>query len=236
MAAEFLPTDEYTGIPLAIYPSVVGGREDDHHAFFEHEDWRLQGLGGKAIRHCRLQRVKRTLHERYHDFYREHERPLPTNDIDRFFVTIWAIADYLPRTAVDVSGSAPIFRQLDDSTYQYIRSHKLRQQRGTAWSTGVFLMNVVLGQNLDHVRDTHVDEFLHTPHPRRRRALGHLLIAEAIRVGVEPIEAPYRKAWRDRLIAPRRPDDPVACVQQAFNGHTADYFDMLTMRLTTSVA
>lgn len=233
---EIIPMDEASMLPLPIYPVMVPGRSDWHHSFYERNDPRLQGLGGKAVRHCRMQYIARALHDSYHDFYRHAYRPLPTDTMSQFYTVVMAASHYLPRVAVDVSGTEPVLRKLDDITHRRIRSRELSFQPRTEWGIGMFLMGVVLSQQFDHIHEQTIEEFLDTYDDKRRRALGHFIIAQAVERGVEPIDPVYRRAWKSGLIPPTQPDEPVAHVQRLFAGHIPDYFDLLQDRLLQTTA
>lgn len=240
MAAENdLFIDGESGLPLPIYPSNVQRRHWDwHHHFFPVDDPRLQGEGGRAVAYSRIQHVPRSLHQRYHRLLiaQEGNIPLPTDTSSRIYTTVLALAKYLPRQAVDVSGASPKLVELDDITHQRMRSHQLKPQEGTKWRIGNFMMNAILDQGLYGIDELTVEEFIETPDFRRRQALGHKILEEAIERGIEPVDPLYRAGWRAGLISPACPPEPVAFVQQTFAGHQEDYFDDMQQRLLTRVA
>lgn len=120
MAAELTtPLDRLSGIPLPILPRELLPAEDPefanwHHPWHPSSAPELQTLGGKALRHSRVQLVRATDHNMgdrkrgkltYHDFYSG--PPIPADEAAQFIAVIAACAGYIPERAIDLSGSEP---------------------------------------------------------------------------------------------------------------------------------
>ncbi|HET7320290.1 MAG TPA: hypothetical protein VFI84_01740 [Candidatus Saccharimonadales bacterium] len=120
MAAELItPVDESLGIPLPILPNELLPADDPEFANWHHP-WHpssapaLQTLGGKALRHSRVQLVRATDHNMgdrkrgkltYHDYFIGPQ--IPTDETEQFKAIIAACAGYTPETAIDLRGTEP---------------------------------------------------------------------------------------------------------------------------------
>lgn len=114
VAAELItPLDHETGIPLPILPTGVLERDDPntnwHHAWHANSAPQLQGVGGRALRHSRVQLVRDIDHNHgdkekgkltYHDYYVG--PPLPETDDERFRLCVIAAAGHVPDKAIDL--------------------------------------------------------------------------------------------------------------------------------------
>jgi hypothetical protein len=114
MAAELItPMDEETGMPLPLLPTGILERDDSHtnwhHAWHPNSAPELEGLGGRALRHSRVQLVRDVDHNHgdklkgkltYHDHYVG--PPLPSTDEDRLKLCVISAAGYIPDEAIDL--------------------------------------------------------------------------------------------------------------------------------------
>lgn len=135
MAAELItPLDEVSGMPLPILPQeFLSVHNPDianwHHPWHAESAPQLQGLGGKALRHSRVQLVRATDHNMgdkrrgkltYHDFYIG--PPLPDDDGDKFDLCVIAAAGYVPEKAIDLRGDEPTIKRMNKSELELLRT------------------------------------------------------------------------------------------------------------------
>lgn len=219
MAAELVtPTEQ--GIPLPLLPPdhyLPSGRPelaDDNHAFHPRLSPLLTGVSGEALRYCRVQRTDWYDHHIvYHGYYEG--PPIPINKHERFAIVVLAAAGYIPDQAIDCRGyrptKVPITQEVRERLWRSgeIRVHKPGPVRR-------FLAEYVTGQDLSHVSEAHIDEFLHTPDIGRKWFLGHWLLAQAAETAVEPISMHYRAAQKQGKITPGLTSKPENFVQSTF--------------------
>jgi hypothetical protein len=204
MAAEMVtPVDELTGLPLPLAPPdylLPLNRYDEanwHHHAHPRRSPLLQGMAGIAVRNVRLQLAELGEHNKYHQNY--FGPPLPETPEAQFSYTVMAAAGYVPPAAIEVNGRKPKIVSID------------HEQRNRLWQSGElkvaslesvrkFLKDYVLAQDTSHLHENVIDEFLHTPDVERKQYLGNLLLAKVIERAVEPVDNPYRYAYREGLI------------------------------------
>ncbi len=273
MAAELVtPLDDISGMPLPLLPTEMLDRENErtnwHHAWHANSAPQLQGIGGRALRHSRVQLVRDIDHNHgdrsqgkltYHDHYIG--PPLPTTDQERLKLCVIAAAGYVPDTAIDlwakqgprvvrmttdqksllklpeqprpmnqqdhswvlrkarddyatVNGTAVNF---EDFVSGRITDFNARRRKQAAFGLRhlvyqydplrAFLRQTVLEQDLSHVREARVDEFLHTTDDDRKLRLGRWLIGEAVKKSTDHIQAPYRELYAAGNLHPSMPRD-----------------------------
>lgn len=217
MAAELVtPVDELTGLPLPILPiepqhMAPFVRENFHHHFHPRASSELQGCGGMAVRCVRGQRLPMGLHKRYHDLY---SGPLlPDNDQDRFKICVLACAGYVARRAIDLTAhQEPQEVDLTEQDFdRYEIASRVCMERankpGQVWvvrnTIGRFFAEHALKQDIEHISDRVIDEFLHTACAQRAKELGNFMLAEAVEVAIDPVMPVYSIASRRNLINPR---------------------------------
>ena len=253
MSEHMAPMDEFSSIPLPLVPVELPenpelkstlrhelGRWDLHHAF--HPSSSLKTESELVIRHSRVQYGPRYTHARYHQFFTAVE--LPATEEKKFSVAVLALAGYMPDHAVDVSGMRPKIVTLDDQERQILsrtvtpetrkitRTGKNRDQI----RRGCFLMKHILDQDLDHVWQPVLEEFLYTPNNDRRRHLGYLILAKATERAAEPVNELYSQAYQRGFIQPDKPRGVVRLMQNATVGYARDYFDTLHRRVEEAIA
>jgi hypothetical protein len=219
MIAEYeTPTER--GIPYPLLPppySLPSDRHeiaDDNHAFHPRLSPLLEGVSGEAIRNCRVQRTDWYDHHIvYHGYY---EGPkIPTDEAERFRIVVLAAAGYIPDLALDCHGYrpeiVPITPEVRDRLW---RSREIRVYR--SGPVRKFLAEYVTGQDLSHVHEEHIDEFLHTDKEDRKLFLGHWLLSQATEVAAESLGQDYRDAQRLGKIIPGLTRKPQNFVQSNF--------------------
>lgn len=133
MAAELItPVDELTGIPLPILPQEVLNHSSPHtnwhHPWHANSAPELQGLGGRALRHSRVQLVRATDHNykdktgrpNYHNFYIGPE--LPTDTRKQFELCVLSAAGYMPDMAIDLRSGEPVVVPMSDVELTLLRT------------------------------------------------------------------------------------------------------------------
>lgn len=219
IAEQITPTDPFSGLPLLLkppdynFPLKRSDLADDNHAFHPSTSPELESLSGQAIRNCRVQRADWYDHHIvYHGNYAGPE--IVETETDRFRTVTLAAAGYIPDEAIDCSGYKPEIVPVTPDMRERLRcSGEVRMAR-----PGVvrkFLAAYVLEQDLSHVSETKIDEFLRTTNVNTKRFLGQWLLAQATEVAAEPIQKDYRLAHRLGKINPALTTRPENFVQRA---------------------
>lgn len=239
------PVDEYTGLPLPIYPAAYTneGHHDQHHAFFPNTSPLLADESGRALRHARLQYGNADLHSEYHYLYDGVQVPLDMSR--RFGAVVLASAGYIPETAIDVRTRNPIERKLDPETRQYMQEELIYPEKRMSDTTGldinnstrgIFFMRYALSQDLDHVRSSLLEEFLETLDADRRLKLGMYIVDQAFDRAAEPVHDVYTIAHKKGLIHPKQRSHPVGLMRAIVRNHQPDYFGVLADRVEETLA
>ncbi|MEO7364166.1 MAG: hypothetical protein ABIV43_01510 [Candidatus Saccharimonadales bacterium] len=231
------PVDEFSGLPWVILPpdyALPAHRSDladDNHAFHPSRSPLLNTPAGIALRNARVQRVNWYDHHMvYHKYFSGPE--IPSDPADIFRRVVFAVARYIPDMAIDCDGyepeAVPITDQQKDRLW---RSGELRVAR-----PGVvrgFLGNYVAGQDLSHVSESKIDEFLHTSDNRQSLFLGQWLLAQATEVATEPISGQYQLAHKAGNIAPNLTGKTPNLVKNTLGNkfETSPYVKLLRERL-----
>lgn len=210
------PVDEATGLPWVMYPpeySLPTRRSDladENHAFHPSRSPLLATPAGEALKACRVQRVDWYDHHIvYHGYF--DGPPIPTTEEEIFKTLVFAAAKYIPDMAIDCRGYQPEYVPI---------SQKIKTR---LWQTGEikmdrpgvvrgFFANYLIGQDISHVKNSRIDEFVTTPDDTRRQFLGQWLLAQAAEVATEPISPQYRVAQQTGRIVPgltRKPENLV---------------------------
>lgn len=230
MAAEIItPTDELSGLPLPIMPSRAflplnnPDVADWHHHWHPRLDPGLRTAAGMALRNCRIQLVERQFHndspKRYHRFFAG--PTIPESEDEVFKIVVLATAGYIPRDAIDLRTGEPKIVRLNSTKYKMLKvalkitnvnepgiSHtsKLayRNVRYGYEPIRDFLAEYCITQHVD-MKNSFVDEFLHTQNNDRRQYLGQLFLAKRAEAAAEKVEEKFRLARKEKLINPNMP-------------------------------
>jgi len=206
--------EEVSMLPLSILPNGASEVTSEHHLAHPKDHPLLRGLGGIVVRTVRLQTVageggtakkawwggiprKYDLHPRYHYFFKGPE--LPKTEKEQFEYAVWATSGYIPEQAIDLSGRKPrVVVPTLEQTAQ-IRSDIRNVSYGLLHQ---FLKNYVFKQDLGHVDERFIDEFVSTRNWARKRFLGRWLLAQASQVASEDMSEAYRIAHKRGQIMP----------------------------------
>lgn len=200
------PVDEATGLPWVMYPPdyVLPTRRselaDENHAFHPSRSPLLATPAGEALKASRVQRVDWWDHHIiYHGYF--DGPPIPTTTDEIFKTVVFAAAKFIPDTAIDCRGYEPAYVPITPEVKQRL------------WQTGEikinrpgvvrgFLANYLLMQDISHVPNCRIDEFVNTKNAKRQQFLGQWLLAQAAEVATEPISPQYRDAHQTGRIIP----------------------------------
>lgn len=222
MAAELeTPVCEATGLPLPIAPSEqsndASARRDWHHHFHPRLSPLLahDSLSGSAVRSARIQLVDyATHHNDYHGNYLG--PPLPVTETDKFGLVILATAGYIPREGLDFSGNEP--KRVELSHEQRKRMRGSGELKVAAISPiQKFITAYTMDQDLSHVDEMIIDEFLNTTDKEQKLKLGSSLLRLAVRQAADPIIPMYRQAWKNGLIDQQVPSKAQRFVRSKIN-------------------
>jgi hypothetical protein len=174
--------------------------------------------------------MPRSVHERKNELY--DAVVVPETPKGTFQAVLLGAARYIPRYAIDVSGQKPVVTELSDGMrHEFHRRGWIRMQRGTRWSTGLYLAQYILANGLDAVRETEeVARFVDAKGEQERKLASFGVIRRAVLNVVDPIEPVYERAKRQGAI--RRPE-PTASrfITRHFDGHQPDYVPILAQEL-----
>lgn len=132
MAAELItPTDGVTGFPLPLVPSEnlmdpsVRVFANWHHPFHPNSAPELQSLGGRALRHSRVQLVEAVDHnhskESYHAVYDQPPLPAADNRHAQFMLALIGCLGYVPRQGLDIYSDGRPIRDLTAAEMDFLR-------------------------------------------------------------------------------------------------------------------
>ncbi len=248
------PVDDFTGLPLPLLPVEApiadipnqkllqeACREDRHHAFFPNAS--LTTESERVLRHSRLQYGVRWAHGKYHEFYSG--VPIPEDIGRQFALGVLATAGYIPETAVDVRGNRPTITRLQPEVRRRMQEETIYAEQRVSHMTGrdmnrinrgMFFMNYALSQDLSHVRQVLLEEFIETENRNRRLKLGLFIVDMAFLRATENIESVYKLAHHEGLIHPARPNKPAGFLRSVVSGYQEDYFRTLASRIKEPIA
>jgi len=200
------PVDEVTGLPWVMYPPDYplptrrSDLADENHAFHPSRSPLLTTPAGEALKASRVQRVDWWDHHIvYHGYFAG--PPIPTTEAEIFKTIVFAAAKYIPDTAIDCHGYEPKYVPLGLESKQRlwqsgeIKLHRPGVVRG-------FLASYLLRQDISHIADARIDEFVNTIDGKRKQFLGQWLLAQAAEVATEPISPQYRAAHQTGRLVP----------------------------------
>lgn len=200
------PVDEFSGLPWVMappnYPLPAHRPElaDDNHAFHPSRSPLLATPAGIALRNSRVQRVDWYDHHIiYHGNFAGPE--IPVEEADIFRRVVFAVARYIPDRALDCHGYEPQAVRITTAQKERLwRTQELRVARPGL--VRGFLGDYVVRQDLSHVKESMIDEFLNTKNQSRLDFLGQWLLAQATEVATEPIDTSYRIAAKSGNMPP----------------------------------
>lgn len=200
------PRDKLSRLPLPILPFESASVTSEHHAAHPSSSELLKHDGGEAVRAVRLQIVqglgstasRKNIkdptkvpgeHQLYHHWFDGPE--LPASRREQFEYVVWATLPYVPTKAIAFPNKRPMVVKMTPEQIEAVR----KNIKGEASSKATdFMQNYLLEQDLSHVGNNVIDEFVNTPDDERRYFLGHWLLAQAAEVATEPIEGRYKNA------------------------------------------
>lgn len=237
------PVDEF-GIPLRIaprYDTIKLGEprtSDWHHPWHPSVDPILvHTAGGQALR-AALYSAPRVFHNHgkrsYHRFYRGPH--VPTEPNRQFRIVVLTSAGLVTKKLLDMSSGEP--EEVDASEEQWAmlraaKGHGYRYKRAKQKAEPVrsFLIDVVLGQSLEHEPER-VWEFLdRRTIPDRRRELGAYLLGEQIQLAADLVVDDYNLAMQNGQLHPRltlEAIDAATFIQRQINRSRAEQASLIS--------
>lgn len=220
MAAELVTQlDPESFTPLPIAPCFELGKlslqnSDEHHGWHPKFDPALQTVAGMALRNSWIQRTHKDLHNRgpfsYHRFFVGPK--LPTEELDILGRVIISCAGYVPKEVIDMRGkSGPLVRQATEDEYRYLRKQNRSNEFGYERirygydPIRVFFQQIALNQDISHLPEVTLDEFLHTSDSQRRLKIGQHILWLISDQATEPIAKHYSKLVARQLVHPLMP-------------------------------
>lgn len=199
---------------------VFGTSEvDRNHAFHPRTHEALRTLGGQALRNCRIQYVPRIFHNEgvhaYHSFY---DGPvIPIDEMDQLVAIVCAVAGYMPKEGIDLTGDTPVIRDISRSELSILQ---------TADSTGdyryfyygqgsieVFVKQMIL-QRAMHVETEELKKFLSSRDIDIRRKIGMSILQKSSVIIADEISArAFSEAHRRKQLRPEFHHRPHAILQ-----------------------
>ncbi|HET6924889.1 MAG TPA: hypothetical protein VFH39_03615 [Candidatus Saccharimonadales bacterium] len=217
MAPEFItPLDHATGIPFPLMPRVdlppvpVGRIKNEariadwHHPFHPRQELVSEGItSAVAVRNCRIQWAEYDDH--HHKYHGAYFGPvLPETDIDRFRTVVFAAAGYVPDAAIAFGRfHRPLIKKLDEDQRNYLW-HSGQIRIANFATVRDYLLEYTLASDLSGVRESTIDEFLHTSDVKRRKELGGTLLGIAAYRAAAPVNEVYKLSRKMNLIPPDR--------------------------------
>lgn len=201
------PVDEITRQPLLIVPFEEATETSEHHpAHPGNSIFLTETKGGVAVRHARIQTVRglggtASMFQFYfnpeynpgdHRLYHLHFGGpiLPQTAHEQFEYVTWACTDFVPEKGISLRGDEPEIVELEP--YQISRlQEQIRIQ--SPCLVGDFLIEYLKEQDLSHVPDSLIDEFVNSKNRERRRSIGHWLLSQASEVATDPLAGTYKK-------------------------------------------
>lgn len=239
-----VPTCEATGLPhpILIYDHPfdrASGLANYDHTFFDRNDPALRDDAGLAVRMSRGQVLPMWLHRRKHE--RLSGPVLPQTQEDKFTVAVKACAGVVSRWAVDLRRpDDDLLTYMDDKTFAYVtdnsRMHyeQALKPRGAVHREkiiGTFFLKYALEQDLGHISEGLIDEFLGTKNVSRKKELGNFFINEALDVSLAPVLSMHRTLLDGGMVQPGRSKLRPAVSRMIRRGKLVDYFEPLEEKL-----
>jgi hypothetical protein len=235
MAAEAVtPIDKNSGLPLPIAPTECSLPISDgmvanwHHHFHPstHEtlqypdlEDKLRVLGGRALRHCRMQLVAVQDHnyglQSYHNYFKG--PPLPTEPKEQFEQVVFACSGYIPDQAIDIrSGEFKVInlnRNQKNVLHQTKYTKDYRNFRYGYEPIRDYFKEYAFSQDISSLDELAIEEFLLTQDVNRRKFLGHLLLAKVIEIATDSVDEKYKKYKKTGYLHPMMPSRSYSLVK-----------------------
>lgn len=226
MAELVTPIDEVTGLPLLVAPRNLDydvenpNQATPHHGWHPERDKRLnpldfrqKTLAGLAVRSSRLQYVENDLHNEgpksYHAYY---DRPewFPQTETEAFGVCMPACMGAVTSRVIDLSTGEPIERPITPEEIQFFQtpSHSSEEGFDSRYVTyrydpiRDFFRDYIKRQDLGHVPESLIDEFLNTRDYEAHLRTGRILLASAVEVATDPVRGRFHTLRHSELIMP----------------------------------
>lgn len=178
------------------------------------EDIPLEFISGLAVRMSRGQILAVGTHDEAHKRFRAGPEP-PRNQADKFRIAALASASVTSQFALDFTRSPgqELVRMKRDEMEYFFESGSLiaekhhidRPAQHRKAVIGSFFLRYAAAQNLTHITNKVVDEFLNTTDARRRIELGGLILSQAVDQSIEPILPIYASLNTLGIVPPARP-------------------------------
>ncbi|MEJ0073226.1 MAG: hypothetical protein WDN27_04070 [Candidatus Saccharibacteria bacterium] len=150
-------------------------------------------------------RLQWTAYPQHHDIWNNCEmigpmQPATAQQLAATFVL--GLGGFVPPVGLELRQKRPIERKLSE------------HDRRTLWESGqlrignetpiiAYLRRYVLAQDVDHINESELNEFLDTHDRERKLYLGHTLAAKIVERAVEPFGAVYSTAQKQGLLSVR---------------------------------
>lgn len=205
------------GMPLPLRPPeydlpIRGDLVDKHHAFHPGSQLRLADhTMGQALRESRIQDVDWWEHHMI--YHRRFEGPEISNDqAAAFKLLVFAASNYVPEEAIDCRDVDPVIVRLTEEERARLHAGALRV--GSKVSMRSFFIEYMLDQDMTHISESKIDEFLYSKSNARKRYLGQWLLSQATYQATEPIRRFYTHAHNQGLIPPHFTRKPANLVKR----------------------
>ncbi|MDL2363538.1 MAG: hypothetical protein QFB86_04130 [Patescibacteria group bacterium] len=236
------PIEKSTGVVLPIVSDVHGGDTNRHHGHFYKSVYESGGLGRKAVRSSRLQRVVVGPHTRYHRLFEGTE--LPYTAEAQYRLIILNCAGYVPDKGVLINdiGAARIVQLTHPQRKALRRPNIFTIERGNPaqMDRTHFLMDYALSQNFGPEKQEDIKRFLDiTPEAMRLHQglrakklqlamrLTNIAIAEAVR----PLSGEFKRAREQRALRVDAPETAWHVAKLQIRHREPDYFETLESNL-----
>lgn len=229
-----LPVDPLTELPHAILPIDVGDDPNYHHHFYNRRDPDLEGdhqltseqlanpediplpiIAGLAVRISRGQLLSTTQHNLTHIRYKQGP-VLPHTVGEKFVTAVKACSGVVSRFAIDITAARDdCLVYMEDDVFARVANSKVLCTERVYYDKpanhrrrilGNFFLRYAANQDLSHISERVIEEFLHTTSSETLAALGNQILREAVLVSIEPLESSYRELRQQGMVQPGRPE------------------------------
>lgn len=210
------PTDKATGVTFPIVsrrPLPELGKShnsqgevvaDWNHAYHPRERLKFGSLIEVALRNSRVEWVHRDDHNRYH---KEFLGPAIGDEEQVLKQVLFSAAGFVPSKALQYDGrdEAKIVKLSRRKRQSLWQTGRIKVQNGITIRDG--LMDLALRNDFNGIRESTIDEFLHTADLDRRYELGSSLLNLAVRDVVIPLRPLYKDRYERQQLKPEAPKD-----------------------------